>query len=328
MAHNIKEHDSMLAVGKRPWHGLGVNLMEPPASGEEALRVAGLDWNVSKVPMYLGDGRQVTITGSVSRSKDGHYGAMVRQDTGEMLGVVGPSYVPYQNAQMAALFNPLIEECKVSIETCGSLFNGRRVWMLAKFKGSETEIANGGDTVARYLLLAHGHDGSLAVRFGFNFIRVVCWNTMSASLHDEKAKLVRCLHTTSLEQNLTDLRNAMVMSEQVFEVTAEKYRKLASQGVSRADLREYARILVGAPKSEAEWTSQQQNKVGLIVGAAVEGIGNKGRTFWDALNGATEYLTWHAGRRSDTRLDSLWFGKNADLNQKALDLALEMALAA
>lgn len=328
MAHNIKEQDSMLAVGERPWHGLGVNLAEPPATGEEALRIAGLDWNVTKLPVFLEDGRRVSLTGSVSRSKDGHYGTIVRQDTNGMLGVVGPSYVPYQNSQMAALFNPLIEEGKVSIETCGSLFNGRRVWMLAKFNGSETEIANGGDTVARYLLLAHGHDGSLAVRFGFNFIRVVCWNTMSASLHDSKAKLVRCLHTTSLEQNLTDLRNAMVMSEQVFELTAEQYRKLASRGVSRADLREYARILVDAPKAESEWTSQQRRKVGLIVGAAVEGIGNKGRTWWCALNGATQYLTWHVGRSSETRLDSLWFGKNADVNQQALDLAIEMALAA
>ena len=93
------------------------------------------------------------------------------------------------------------------------------------------------------------------------------------------------------------------------------------------DSRESARLLVEAPTEEADWTAQQRRKVGQIVGAAMEGIGNKGRTWWDAYNGATEYLTWTTGRRRENRLDSLWFGTNADLNQKALGLALEMSVA-
>jgi phage/plasmid-like protein (TIGR03299 family) len=327
MAHNIREHDSMISVGQRPWHGLGVNLAEPPKDGQEALRLASLDWRVTKVPMYLSDGRQVRISGAASRKNDGHYGTILREDTSEQLGVVGPGYTPYQNQQMAKLFDPLIADGTVRIETCGSLFNGRRVWMLAKFNNGDSEISSSEDTVARYLMLAHGHDGTLAVRFGFTFIRVVCWNTMSLAMTDNRSKLIRCLHTSNLERNLETLRDAIDASQSVFELTADDYRRLASRGVSRVDLREYARILVEAPKEEADWTAQQRRKVGQIVGAAMEGIGNKGRTWWDAYNGATEYLTWTAGRRRENRLDSLWFGTNADLNQKALGLALEMSVA-
>jgi phage/plasmid-like protein (TIGR03299 family) len=327
MAHNLREHDSMISVGQRPWHGLGVTLQEPPKNGQEALELAKLDWSVTKVPMFLSDGRQVRISGSTSRKNDGHYGAILRDDTQEQLGVVGPGYTPYQNKQMAKLFDPLIADGTVSIETCGSLFNGRRVWMLAKFARGDSQITSEQDTVARYLMLAHGHDGTLAVRFGFTYVRVVCWNTMSLAMTDNRSKLVRCLHTSNLEKNLETLRDAIDASHEVFELTADQYRKLASRGVNRTDLREYARILVQADADEADWTSQQRRKIGQIVGSAMEGIGNKGKSWWDAYNGATEFLTWTAGRRRENRLDSLWFGANAELNQKALELALEMSQA-
>jgi len=325
VAHNLREHDSMLAVGETPWHNLGVTLAEPPSSGEEALRIAKMDWQVAREPLFLANGMRAVVSGSVSRQNDGQYAMMVRQDTQDKLGVVGPSYVPYQNSQMAELFNPLIQDGSVSIETCGSLFNGRRVWMLAKFGGENMEIEKG-DDIARYLLLAHGHDGCFAVRFGICPVRVVCWNTLSAAVGGEsESKLIRCLHTTNLESNLELIRGAMVLADETFQFTAEQYRLLASRGVSRADLREYARIIVKAPAEEKDWTSGERSKIGTIIGAAVEGCGNNGRTWWSGYNGVTEYLTWNRCKKVDNRLDSLWFGDSAKVSQRALELALQMS---
>jgi phage/plasmid-like protein (TIGR03299 family) len=326
MAHNLRENDSMISVGTRPWHGLGKTLEQPPSSGAVALSLAGLGWQVDKVPMYLGDGRQVRIAGAVSEANSGAYGAIVRQDTQEMLGVVGPGYTPYQNSDMASLFDPLIQDGVVDIETCGSLFNGRRVWMLAKFKKGSQAISDANDTVARYLMLAHGHDGMLAVRFGFTYIRVVCWNTLSLAVKNKsQSQLMKCLHTTNLKTNLELLRNAMNATEELFELTADQYRLLANRGVSRASLREYARIIVEADQDDKKWTRSQQDKIGKIVGAAIEGRGNKGKTWWDAYNGATEYLTWQASKTAQNRFNNLWFGSAYQTNTEALELALTMA---
>ena len=41
----------------------------------------------------------------------------------------------------------------------------------------------------------------------------------------------------------------------------------------------------------------------------------------------TEYLTHQQGRSESNRLNSLWFGENANVNRHALDTAVEMAMA-
>lgn len=325
MAHNIRENDSMLVVGAKPWHGLGVTLAVPPNSVEEALRIATLDWNVCREPLFLRNGVCATVTGAVSRQNNGQYAAIVREDTQEILGIVGPNYTPYQNLQMADLFNPLIDEGLIDIETCGSLYNGRRVWMLAKYRNDNLVIEKG-DEVRKYLTLAHGHDGTMAIRYGLNPIRIVCANTLSIAIQNKSSHFFRCLHTNNVEANLLMLRDSIKAADGVFEATADQFRLLAGRGVSRASLREYARILIEAPTDENCWTSCQVTKIGKIVGAALEGRGNSGRNWWHAYNGFTEYLTWEQGRSVEKRLDSNWFEKNADMNAKALGLALTMSM--
>ncbi len=114
----------------------------------------------------------------------------------------------------------------------------------------------------------------------------------------------------------------------MFELTADQFRLLASRGVNRTDLREYARRVIGADKEQSKWTPAQTKKVGAIVGSACEGRGNKGQNWWHAYNGLTEYLSYGAGRKADTRLNSLWFGDGAELSRKGLEIALEMCLGA
>lgn len=323
MAHNLMQNDNMLAVGAAPWHGLGVTLATPPASAREALETAGLNWTVRKAPMYLEDGRAVKVSGAVSKRNNGSPGSIVRQDTDEILGVVGPSYVPFQNSQMADIFQPLVADGTITIETAGSLFNGRRVWMLGRF-GHDTLIDNH-DSVAKYMLLAHGHDGQFSVRFGFCPIRVVCWNTLSAAIASDESKLVRCLHTSGLQQNLETLRNAMQVGEETFELTAEQYRKLAQKGVNRNDLREYARLVIDADSDAGKWTRPQAEKIAAIVENATSGKGNAGSNWWHAYNGVTEFVCHQATRSAERRLSEAWWGEGKAMSAKALSIALQLS---
>lgn len=50
MAHQLLD-DTMFYVGQTPWHKLGIPLDNPPTI-EEAIKLANLDWEVTKVPTF------------------------------------------------------------------------------------------------------------------------------------------------------------------------------------------------------------------------------------------------------------------------------------
>src|ERR1700679_738660 len=92
------ELESMFSAHKIvPWHGLGRILDNPPTT-EEAIRCAGLDWEVKLVPLTgILDGEPLGPTGSW---------ATVRSTDRSVLGVVGPTYRPLQNVDAFKFFQP------------------------------------------------------------------------------------------------------------------------------------------------------------------------------------------------------------------------------
>ncbi|MGH2621423.1 MAG: DUF932 domain-containing protein, partial [Anaerolineales bacterium] len=130
---------------------------------------------------------------------------------------------------------------------------------------------------------------------------------------------------------LQDLHAAMNLANQSFEATAEQYRALAQRRISKEDLRAYVKIVLGVDKeADAVLSARMLHRIdqieeNMLLGA---GAGLAGMTYWGAYNAVTEHLSYQAGRGPNTRLDSLWFGANQTVNQRALDTAMQMALGA
>ncbi len=313
MAHLI---ENMMAVGRAPWHGLGTVLDNPPTV-EEAIRLAGLDWKVDLRPVFLADGRPAPAYATVRASDE------------RLLGVVGPQYRPLQNSDSFEFFQPFLDLGEASIHTAGSLAGGKRVWVLAKLNRAPLSIA-AGDDVEKYLLLSNSHDGTLAVRVGFTPVRVVCANTLAMAHGSDASKLIRVRHTAGTLRSLAAIRDVMETANQEFEATAEQYRLLVRRDICAADLRKYVKQVFTIPEDRGQETPQQRRLLERIGELFDAGQGNampsvRG-TLWAGYNAVTEYLGVERGKTQESRLNSLWFGDSARLNQQALCAALALAV--
>ena len=301
-----------------PWAGIGKDV-GGAESVTDAMQKAGSDWTVSKEPMFLADGREVTQK------------AVVRSDSKDVLGYVTPKWTPYQNADAFKWFEPFVEANEVEFSTAGAFKQGRITWILARLNRDNAEIASG-DEVAKYLLLSNSHDGKLAVRVGFTPIRIVCTNTLHAAHRSSKSRLMRVNHSKHVKQNVDDIREIINTANADFEATAEQYRFLASKQIKTSDLEQYVKVVLGKGNVDRDdLSTRTKNQMLKIIELFDEGKGNSNPaiagSYWAAYNGVTEWLSYERGNNNDNRMSSLWFGQNASVNKSAFDSAMEMAAA-
>ena len=216
MAHGLLEYDWMLSAKERPWHGIGTVVEEAPTS-EDAIRIARLDWTVDQFPVFA-NGNEIP-----------GYFANVRSDTNEALGVVRNRYKIVQNIEAFDFVDGIVAnkhlECRY--ETAGSLFNGRRIFLLVKLPNKDLL----GDLVENYLFFTNSHDGSSALTAGITNVRVVCNNTLQMAL-EGASRIWRCRHTTNIEGKKQQAKEALGMAVKYMEGMEKTAWQMASKKIN------------------------------------------------------------------------------------------------
>ena len=130
MAHNLLIQNgqaSMFYIDEVPWHGLGVKL-NGPATAQQAIQAANLDWPVIKLPLTAGS-KHIPVPDKFAVVRK--TGNLV-QKSDPVLGVVGKDYTPLQNREAFQFFDPIVGQNAAIYHTAGALGQGERVWILAK----------------------------------------------------------------------------------------------------------------------------------------------------------------------------------------------------
>ena len=318
MAHEV---ETMMYVGKTPWHGLGVAIPEgKKLSIEEAIGVAGLDWEVKIQHIFTKDGRGIPL-GILNQY------VTCRTSDNAVLGIVGKDYQAFQNRDAFKWFQPFLESGEATIETAGSLKGGSRIWVLARIRRDPLVVWKE-DIMEHYVLLSNSHDGSLAVKVGFTPIRVVCNNTLCLAHESKASQLLRVKHTSRVLENLKDIREMMDLAQREFAATVVQYRRLSSKEINSADLVKYVRLVFNLKERKRTSDRERQEKiVPGVVRLFESGRGSRmaGRNYWGAYNAVNEYLNYFRGKTQDSTLNSLWFGDSGRINKRALNIALKMA---
>ena len=273
--------ESMMYVREKPWHGLGTRVEEAPNSAD-ALRMAGLDWNVVQ--------RNIQVCGG---AKIQNYKANVRDSDGAVLGVVSDRYKIVQNAEAFEFTDSLIGG-DVRYETAGSLNGGRKIWLLAKLP--ETEIV--GDKTEPYLCFTNTHDGSGAIRVCMTPIRVVCNNTLNLALGTAKRAWSVC-HTGDMQSKMHEARACLGMARAYMDELSQTADRLANTTVTRDKLMEILDEMfpVTEDSTDREKQNIQKLKDEYMVCYFAKDILKFRGTAWGAVNAMSDMISHNAPRR-------------------------------
>lgn len=342
MAHEFES--GFVASSKPAWHGLATVLDDAP-SVAEGIRLAGLDWRVEEVPLFIPSGSEgeqdpeyvgctMTTDGRGTRvDKVGYdvkkfdcsdlnhvsgHKVLRRETDGSILGVVSNKYTPLQNADAFKFFDPFIESGQATLESAGSLKGGKRVWILAKVKGLEGEVVPG-DEVQAHLLLSNGHDGFNAVRVMFTPIRVVCWNTLSAAetTGEMTKSCIRIKHMGNIKEALEVVQNSIDFAQKTFTMTLTQYREMSRKGMNIDGFKRYVRKVLNVPEEEDRmpraWEALEYSFENG-PGATMNGVYG---TVWGGYCALTDWVDHTRGSNEASRLDATWFSTGAEVRRKA-----------
>ena len=310
MAANV---ETMFSVREKPWHGLGSIVMEAPTSAD-ALRMAGLDWNVVQEPIYT-DFNEL-IEG---------YKANVRDSDRKVLGVVSDRYKVVQTMDAFSFTDELLEK-GVRYETAGALQEGRKVWLLARLP---REYIIAGERISPYLVFSNTHDGSGSVKVAVTPVRVVCNNTLNLALNTAKRSF-SMIHTGNIQDKIQEAKETLFMAEEYMDCLGIEFEQLRRQKVTNGQVKEYIEMLLPMEKEPTD--IQRKNIIRLrkdmekryYDAPDLQNVGNNAYRF---INAVSDFATHSNPLRRTANYNENLFARTVDGNP-LIDRAYQLVKAA
>ncbi len=292
--------ETMFYTREVPWHGLGTRVETAPDS-RKALELAGLNWKVVQQPIQTVDGP--VIPG---------FKANIRDQDGQVLGVVTDRYKVVQNEDAFAFTDELLGE-GVSYETAGSLQNGRRIWILARLP---QRYVISGDEVAPNLVFMNAHDGTGAIKAAMTPVRVVCQNTLNLALATAKRSW-STNHTGDIQGKLNDARDTLLYAGQYMSELGKTVDQLRQIRLSDRKVYEYIDALF--PLVEGASDQQRKNLLRLkeemkrryFDAPDLRHVGKNGYRF---VNAVSDFATHAKPLRESSRYKENLFARTVEGN--------------
>lgn len=294
-----------------PWHGLGTPVQEALTS-KEALKVAGLDWKVSSEPVFTLDQTEIS-----------NVKANIRNTDRSVLGLVSDRYKIVQNDEAFDFTDSLIgDECRY--ETAGSLFNGKKIFLLAKMP--QRLIVD--DAVDPYICFTNSHDGSSAIRACMTPVRVVCNNTLNLALSSTKRQW-STRHMGNLSDKLNEAKMTLQLAHEYMDNLAIVGDQLANTKISEDATQKILEELFPVSPEDSErkkrnaLESREQFTVCMFRPDILKFLGTK----WGMIQAASDFATHVAPKRASATYQEKNFDRLLD-GHIIIDTVFDKVLAA
>lgn len=257
---------------------------------DEALEMAGLDWEVRKVPLTAEfQGKPVTV--------EGRWGVQ-NEKTGEIYGTVGRAWHPTQNRAGFTIVDDLLriagsEGKPAHIVHAMPLMGGKKVIVTVEL-GQELQIA--GEDYKSYLSFVNGHDGRTSVMALAHDVRYVCQNGQIGALMGDNAKnanIVRVRHTRHAGTRIKEAIQILGMRQKALEELAKQGEWLVDQPMPDAEFERFLNSLFPQTAdpydSPAKTMAMARRDKIAVVYAGAQNLDPIRGTRWGALQATIEY---------------------------------------
>jgi phage/plasmid-like protein (TIGR03299 family) len=302
MAHNV---ETMFSVREKPWHyeetkDVTKLIQEAPTS-EEALRLAGLDWDVLQTPVYMDSGIEIP-----------NYKANVRSTDNACLGIVTDRYKIVQNTEAFAFTDAIVGETEdgvVKYETAGSLCGGKKIWLLAKMPTRKVLD----DEIDPYMFFSNSHDGSGAIKVGMTPIRIVCNNTLNMALNSAKRQW-STKHVGDMQSKLEEAKFCLQMADKYMKRLDEEADRLANAKLCKEQIDEILDELFPIDDNDTDRKKRnvQAEKDNFFVAYFMPDIAKFRDTAWGAVNAMSDVVTHQTPKRNTASFNENRWGKIMD----------------
>lgn len=339
MSHEIdmsNDRENMVYRGATPWHKLGTQFTGDETFDEWRV-AAGFGWEAQARALAY---KATHVAGhEIDVPLDSHK-VLVRSDTENVLGVVGKDYKVVQPSQVLEFFRDIAfaSDGRYEMETAGCLFDGRRVWALAKTKH---EIRVGGnDIIKPYILLGTSFDGTTSTFASYTSVRVVCHNTLSMAVGLGATNAdIRITHAQTFDENAVKAALGLIESAEgsTIERFAETADVLSQRTVDDKDMFTYFAELYGPKREEgqsvddlkvSDFTSSQKRNIDqlmrLFKGGPGSDLESANGTAWGLVNAVTRFEDHSRGKDGVRRLQSSGFGAGKRRKIAAVDSAMAL----
>lgn len=271
------------------WHGLG-EVFQNEVTTSEMLSLAHLDgWNVRT--------EDIVLPGRSHRN----YFATVRTNPfdgqADVLGVVKDRYVPFQNEELFAFGDNLLDGGRW--ETAGSIKNGTVVFgSLALDREVVLDASGVEDKVNTYLLVHTSHDGSLSIQASVTPVRVVCQNTLNMAMRGNK-QTYKIRHTQKADGRIVAAREALGLAHKYLDAFEVEAASLFAAEVNDQKFFDIVKAAYPMPDADVKGSmTKWQNKTDVLfdIWNGPTEVGIKGNA-WGAYNALTERLDWFRNPR-------------------------------
>lgn len=267
------------------WASVGTDVSQQ-TSVDEILQKAGLDYTVTKEPVYLRDG--ILVPSRI---------ATIKSETREPIGLVSDRYEIYQNADA---FKFLEEIPDIQFVRAGETYNGM-VYIIGKLP--TLRVLD--DEFTPYVIFQTSHNGWFSLRATICPLRIVCQNQFAMSFKN-MANTISIQHSKRLEGRIMEAQQLLkdtAIYMQGFTDTAEE---LALLKVTDADRNKICDAFFESTKAitERQQASLMEKKSRFNLCYNDDDNGNFRGTAWGLVNALTDYETHKDRKQTEHSADT------------------------